>query len=454
MHDNIYMNSTSKAPVAVIGAGLAGSEAALVLAAQGIAVDLYEMRPECMTPAHKTPFPAELICSNSFKSDQLTSAHGVLKAELHLLKSPLLAIAHTVRVPAGSALAVDREQFSRAVMQQLMQHSNISYIRKECRELPQGYRYHIIAAGPLVSAPLAEWITHRFSAQALSFYDAIAPIIAADSIDMNKAFLASRWNKGGDDYCNCPFNSEHEYRVFYDALITADKVKKHSFEQQHFFEACLPIEVIAQRGIESLAYGPLRPVGLINPHTDKRPYAVCQLRKEQLSADSYNMVGFQTRMTIAEQQKVFKLIPGLENAEFLRYGSIHRNTFCNSPRLLSADLSFKQEPSIFLAGQLCGNEGYTESVATGHCAALFVAHRIRGNTITQFPLTTACGALIHYITNSEQKTFTPTNVHFGLFDAAGLPTDKRIKKSQKKQFLAERALQNMKQWIQENDVLA
>ena len=438
--------------LAVIGAGLAGSEAALVLAKRGIKVTLFEMRPDKITPAHKTDLPAELVCSNSFKSDELPTAHGILKAELKLLESPLLDTAQKYRIPAGSALAVDRKKFSAHILELLSHHPNISIKRREISRPPQEYACCIIAAGPLASDSLTAWLLSRFSADSLHFYDAIAPIIATDSIDMDKAYLASRWNKGSADYCNCPFN-EDEYRRFYDALIAADKVKARSFEKETFFEACLPVEVVAQRGFDALVFGTLRPVGLVDPKTGKRPYAVCQLRKETASGESYSMVGFQTRMTIPEQKRVIRLIPGLEKAEFLRYGSIHRNTYMNSPALLSRDLSFKEEPYLFLAGQLCGNEGYTESIATGHLAALFAWAKMIKKVFPAPSGASACGALLRHVTHRAGKKFTPSNINFGLFDIPQSAVKKRIDKDKKRALLCDRALRTMREWITENSLL-
>ncbi len=438
--------------VAIIGAGLAGCEAALILAGHGIKVVLYEMRPLGTTPAHKTDHPAELVCSNSFKSEQLSSAHGVLKAELSLLQSPLLELAQKTKIPAGLALAVDREKFSAQVLEQILSHSNIEFKRCELKKPPSEHQYCIIAAGPLVSESLTQWIIQEFSAESLNFYDAIAPIISADSIDMNKAFFASRRNKGGSDYCNCPFN-EDEYKIFYDALISSEKVIPHEFEKETFFEACLPIEIIASRDYKTLTFGPMKPVGLIDPRTDKRPFAVCQLRKENEEADAFNMVGFQTRMTFKEQKRVIRLIPGLENAEFLRFGSIHRNTYLNSPSVLSNNLSFVKNSSLFLAGQICGGEGYTESIATGHLAALFAMEKITQKSLTPLSDYTACGSLLKHITKSQNKHFTPSNINFGLFNTLDFAGKKRINKGQKRKLLSERAIFTIRQWIKENTLL-
>lgn len=434
-----------KTSVAVIGAGLAGSEAALVLARNGIKVTVYEARPLKMSPAHKTGLPAELVCSNSLKSNLLPSAHGLLKAELNLLNSPLLSAAQRNSVPAGSALAVDRELYSQDVEKLLKSNENITLVTKEINEPPEDHEYCIIAAGPLATEGLTTWLKKNFPSNSLHFYDAIAPIISKESIDFSIAFSASRWEDGEGDYINCPLNDE-EYRRFYEALCEADKVSPRAFEQEQFFEACLPVEIAAKRGFDALAFGPLRPVGIDDPRTGKWPYAICQLRKENVAGESYNMVGFQTRLTIPEQQRVFRLIPGLQNAEFLRYGSIHRNTYFDSPRLLKQDLSFKDRSNLFLAGQICGNEGYTESIATGHLSALFLASRIKGNQITTPPRESSLGALLNHVTSSEAETFSPSNIHFGLFPAIEGTGRKRIGKKEKKELLCQRALQYLQSW--------
>lgn len=443
------MKCISPKKVAVIGAGLAGSEAALTLANRGIDVVLYEMRPHIMTPAHKTDLPAELVCSNSFKSDEISSAHGILKAELNLLKSPLLKAAKRTKIPAGSALAVDRVGFSRCVYKMLHSYPNITFKTVEVKKPPNDCDYCLITAGPLITRPLTDWLTQPDSSDTLYFYDAIAPIISSDSIDMNIAFLASRWDKQTADYCNCPF-TEEQYTIFYESLILADKLKSHHFENEKYFEACLPVEVVASRGFLSLPFGIMKPVGLIDPRTSKRPFAVCQLRKENAEGESYNMVGFQTRMTYGEQDRVLRLIPGLNKAEFLRYGSIHRNTYINSPKLLSPDLSLKKNKNIFIAGQLCGNEGYTESIATGHLAALFIWARINNICFSPLLSTTACGALLHHITQSEEKGFTPTNVNFGLFSPIQLHNKIKISKKDKRELIAHRASADIEKWVKEN----
>lgn len=431
--------------VAVIGAGLAGCEASLVLARNGILVSLFEARPLKMSPAHSTDLPAELVCSNSLKSQELPSGHGQLKAELTMLDSPLLAAARRNAVPAGSALAVDREKYSIDISGQILGDGNITLIRQEVTIPPEGFDHCIIAAGPLASEGLCNWLTREFSVSSLNFYDAIAPIIAADSIDRSIAFFASRWQDGGGDYLNCPFNEE-EYKKFYDALTEADKVSARNFENQKYFEACLPVEEIAARGYQALTFGPLKPVGIDDPKSGRWPFALCQLRKENQAAESYNMVGFQTRLTIPEQKRIFRMIPGLANAEFLRYGSIHRNTYMDSPRLLAEDLSFKSRPELSLAGQLCGNEGYTESIATGHIAGLFVVNKLNGSEFIAPPAESAIGALLRHVTASPTEPFTPSNIHFGLFPAIDQKGRKRIGKKEKKDLLCKRATIALEQW--------
>lgn len=431
--------------VAVIGAGLAGSEAALVLARNGIEVSLFEARPLKMTPAHSTGLPGELVCSNSLKSKELPSGHGQLKIELEMLGSPLLAAAYKTAVPAGSALAVDRDKFSKDILERIEAEPRITLIRQEITSPPDGFDLCIITAGPLASEGLCSWLVNEFSAVSLNFYDAIAPIIAADSIDKKTAFFASRWREGEGDYLNCPF-TEEEYKRFFDELTLADKVIARKFENEKFFEACLPVEEIASRGYQALTFGPLKPVGIDDPRSGKWPFALCQLRKEDQAGESFNMVGFQTRLTIPEQKRIFRMIPGLENAEFLRFGSIHRNTYMDSPRLLSADLSFKERPQIYLAGQLCGNEGYTESIATGHLAALFACERLNGSALVPPPDVTAIGAILKHVTSSPVQPFTPSNIHFGLFPALEQGSRKRIGKKEKKEMLCKRATVALEQW--------
>jgi len=430
--------------IGVIGAGLAGCEAAITLGRAGIHVDLYEMRPVRTTPAHKTALPAELVCSNSLKSQELPSAQGLLKYELALLDSPLLKCAQNAAVRAGSALAVDRMQFSTLVQNEIKNTPSITYHVAEIESIPQHHDAVILATGPLSSDSIVKWLAAQCDASSLYFYDAIAPIVAADSIDMSKAFLASRWKPEADDYCNCPF-TEEQYRVLYDALIAAEKTPARDFEQERFFEACLPIEVIASRGYQAMSYGPLKPIGLDDPKTGKWPYAVLQLRRENNSGDSFSLVAFQTRLTIAAQKCVFRLIPGLENAEFMRYGSCHRNTFINGPKLLAPDLTFTSMPTVFCAGQLTGNEGYMESIATGQCAARFALSKVNGKDASLPPPQTALGAILNYVTRSPVDPFMPSSFHFGLLPPL-LAGRKKIPKKEKHALLCDRALAVCKEW--------
>ena len=431
--------------VGIIGAGLAGCEAALALAGRGVDVTLYEMRPAVNTTAHTSALPAELVCSNSFKSQELPAALALLKEELALLNSPLLSCAKKSSIPAGKALAVDRRAFSENVLNELHARPGIIMKTGEIRQPPPGHDFVILATGPLTSAPLAEWLKKTFSAASLYFYDAIAPIVSRESLDLQKTFFGSRWRPGENDYCNCPFTRE-EYERFYDALVSAETIPLHAGEEELFFEACLPLEIIAGRGQLAMAYGPLKPVGFADPRTGKRPFALCQLRREDAAGNSFSLVACQTRLTQAEQKRVFRMIPGLEGAEFLRFGSCHRNTYMDSPKLLSQDLSFKSMPSLYLAGQLCGNEGYVESIATGHLAALFAFAKVHKKTIGCPPETTAVGSLVRYVTGSQSKPFAPTGFHFGLLP--GLTANsRRLPKKEKQMLLCNRALEDLKGWI-------
>lgn len=437
--------------VDIVGAGLAGSEAALVLARSGIKVRLHEMRPIRQTPAHTGSDAAELVCSNSLKTDKLPSSHGLLKAELSLLNSPLLTIANTCRVPAGNALAVDRNQFAKVVTSALSASEFIEIVREEISDIHALLGPAIIASGPLTSDALAENLGTLVGGTHLHFYDAIAPIISADSIDMSIAFGASRWDKGDVDYINCPFTKD-EYNAFYSALCAADKTRVRPFEEERYFEACLPVEEIAARGEKSLAFGPMRPVGLTDPRTGRRPWAVCQLRREKKDGESYNLVGFQTRLTIPMQNEVFRLIPGLADVVFERFGSIHRNTYIDSPRLLTQTLALKAKPAILIAGQLCGNEGYTESIATGHLAARFIVAQLHNTPLVSPPVESALGALLAHVTNSEVIPFTPSNINFSLFPTIALDNPRKISKDQKKQLYCDRALLALTSWINENSL--
>jgi len=415
----------AKRRLIVIGGGLAGSEAAWQAAERGVEVILYEMRPRKMTPAHVSDRLAELVCSNSLGSDLPDRAPGLLKAELRRLGSLVLACADVTRVPAGSALAVDRERFAEEVTRRIENHPRIQVIREEVTEIPD--EPTVIATGPLTSEGLTEAIADLTGQEYLYFYDAMAPIVAADSIDMSIAFRASRYGKGGADYINCPM-TEEEYDRFVDALVTAERIPLRDFEREdpRFFEGCLPIEVLAARGRDALAYGPLRPVGLIDPRTGRRPYAVVQLRQDDLAGTLYNMVGFQTNLRYGEQERVFRMIPGLEQAEFVRYGQMHRNTFLNAPLLLEPTMAFRGRPGLFFAGQITGVEGYVGSVGSGWVAGVNAARFILGQEPLVLPRTTMLGALCYYVSHADPKTFQPMKANFGLLPPLSPPVrDKR-----------------------------
>lgn len=418
--------------VIVIGGGLAGSEAAWQLAERDFQVDLYEMRPRKTTGAHATDRLSELVCSNSFGSKLPDRASGLLKTELDMLRSKLLTSAEQAAVPAGGALAVDREAFSQAVTEAIETHPNIHLIREEMTDIPDTPT--IIASGPLTSPALTEKIAKLTGQEHLYFYDALAPIVAADSINMEIAFRASRYGRGEEDegdYINCPLNKE-EYEHFVAAVLAAEKIELRDFEREdeHFFEGCLPIEQIAARGNDSLAFGPMRPVGLTDPRTGRRPYAVVQLRQDNLRGTLYNLVGFQTNIRWAEQKSVLRMIPGLENAEFMRYGQMHRNTFISSPTLLSPTLALKSREDLFFAGQITGVEGYMGNVATGLVAALNMARILQREPGWTIPSTTMLGALLHYITHAEPKHFQPMKANFGILpELAQHIKDKRARYS-------------------------
>ncbi len=427
----------------VIGGGLAGSEAAWQIAGRGIQVILYEMRPHRMTPAHVGGRLAELVCSNSLGSDLIDRAAGLLKAELRRLGSLLLACADETRVPAGGALAVDRERFAQAVTQRIESHPLIRVVRQEVTEIPDGVT--VIATGPLTSPLLAGAIASLTGQDHLYFYDAIAPIVTADSVDMTVAFRASRYDKGEADYINCPMTRE-EYERFVDALVTAERIPLRDFEREdvRFFEGCLPVEVLAARGRDALAYGPLRPVGLTDPRTGRRPYAVVQLRQDNLIGTLYNMVGFQTNLRYAEQDRVFRLIPGLERAVFVRYGQMHRNTFLNAPELLEPTLAFRRRPDLFFAGQITGVEGYVGSIGTGWLAGVNAARRARGLEGLALPRTTMLGALCHYISHADPASFQPMKANFGLLPP--LSQEAQGKRERYRAY-AERALSELAAWM-------
>jgi methylenetetrahydrofolate--tRNA-(uracil-5-)-methyltransferase len=436
----------------VVGGGLAGSEAAWALAERGVRVTLYEMRPAVKTPAHHTDRLAELVCSNSFKSVDLANAHGLLKAELRALGSLLLPCADLARVPGGTALAVDREIFSRAVHERVTAHSNITVVREEVAELPSP---GVVATGPLTSARLTEAIVARLGASALAFYDAIAPVVSSDSLDHGRLYALSRYGKGeGDDYLNAPMDGP-AYERFLDALLEADQHQGHDFDAVPYFEGCLPVEEMARRGRETLRFGPMKPVGLPDPRTGREPHAVVQLRREDRAGQMWNLVGFQTRLRIPEQQRVFRMIPGLEQVEYLRYGSIHRNSYLNSPASLGPALTATDDDRLFFAGQLTGVEGYTESLGTGLLAGINLARRLEGKPPAVPPPTTMLGGLYRYLREADPKHFQPMNANFGLLEPlAGGQSVRRsggraAAKERRKELLVERAQVEFGRFLEE-----
>lgn len=411
---------------AVIGGGFAGVECAAQLAKRGIEVDLFEMKPHRYSPAHKSDKLCELVCSNSFKAMRTESASGLLKAEMKMLGSVCVECAEKSAVPAGGALAVDRDIFASLVTEAIESNPLINVIRQEITEIPEGYDAVIIAAGPLVSDALAQSIAGLTGNSFLSFFDAAAPVIEADSVDMESAFFQSRYDRGGeDDYINCPMSKE-EYEAFYNALINAEIAELHEFDKKHVYEGCMPIEIMAKRGADTIRFGPLKPVGLRDPRTGHRPWAVLQLRKENKEGTMYNLVGFQTNLRFPEQKRVFSMIPALKNAEFVRYGVMHRNTFLDSPRILNSDFSMKNKPDIFFAGQITGVEGYMESAAAGIMAGINAAKRILGKETVTLPPENMIGALSRYISDEFVKNFQPMGASFGLLPA--LPEKIRDKK--------------------------
>lgn len=434
--------------VSVIGAGLAGCEAAWQLARRGISVDLYEMKPDHYSPAHKSPGFAELVCSNSLKAERIASAAGLLKEEMRRLGSLLIRCAEQARVPAGGALAVDRDVFSKLVTEQIRSHPLIRVHTQEVLSIPdEGIR--IVATGPLTAQKLADDIA-IFCAGSLSFYDAAAPIVTAESLDMEHCFAASRYDKGGDDaYLNCPMNKE-EYDRFYDALISAERAPVHGFERDDpkVYEGCMPVEVMATRGRDTLRFGPLKPVGLRDPKTGHRPWAVVQLRRENTAATLYNLVGFQTNLKFQEQKRVFGLIPALANADFVRYGVMHRNTFVNSPKILHADFSLVEEPNLFFAGQLTGVEGYMESAASGLMAGHNAAARFLGKETVVLPPQTMIGALSRYLVECSPSNFQPMGANFGILPP--LPEKIRDKKA-RYEALADRSLELLQPYIEKTE---
>jgi methylenetetrahydrofolate--tRNA-(uracil-5-)-methyltransferase len=429
----------------VIGGGLAGVEAAWQAARAGARVRLYEMRPVMQTPAHRTELLAEIVCSNSLKSDEPGSAPYLLKEELRRGGSLVMRAAEATKVPAGAALAVDRGLFAEFITREIESHPGIELVREEVTAIPAD-EITVIATGPLTSEALTAEIMKFTGDDQLYFYDAIAPIVAADSIDMSVAFRAARYGKGGDDYINCPMDRD-QYELFYNALIEAKSVPLKRFEETHWFESCLPIEEIARRGIDTLRFGPMKPKGLPLPSTGREPYAAVQLRQENLMADAYSLVGFQNHLRYGEQKRVLQLIPGLENAEFLQYGQIHRNTFINSPQILTETLQTKKAPKLFFAGQITGVEGYIESVGTGWLAGLNAARIAVGTEPLTAPPTSAIGALCRYVSNVETKNFQPVNITFGLLEP--LPPELRRKHRNKRErhvVQVERALADWNAW--------
>lgn len=427
--------------VTVIGAGLAGSEAAWQLAKRGIRVKLYEMRPVKQTPAHHTDKFAELVCSNSLRANTLTNAVGVLKEEMRRLDSVIMKAADSCSVPAGGALAVDRHEFAAKVTEMVANHPNVTVVREEVTSIPTGPT--IIATGPLTSQSLSEQLQALTGEQYLYFYDAAAPIIEKESINMEKVYVKSRYDKGEAAYINCPM-TEEQFERFYDALISAETVPLKEFEKEIYFEGCMPIEVMARRGKKTLLFGPMKPVGLEDPRTGKRPYAVVQLRQDDAAGTLYNIVGFQTHLKWGAQKEVIRLIPGLEQAEIVRYGVMHRNTFINSPKLLKPTYQYKEREDLFFAGQMTGVEGYVESAASGLVAGINAAHYVLGKELIVFPQETAIGSMAHYITSANPKHFQPMNANFGLF----APLDEPIKdKKKKNERYAERALETIQNFL-------
>ncbi len=435
--------------VAVIGGGLAGVECASALSRNGITVDLFEMKPLKKSPAHKLDTLAELVCSNSLKAERLNSAAGLLKHEMAYLGSICVETAYECKVEAGGALAVDRYEFSRIITEKIKNDKNINIIEKEVTDIPQGYDGVVVCAGPLASDGLAENI-RKICGNGLSFYDAAAPIISAESIDMSCAFAQSRYDRGGEaDYINCPMNKE-EYEAFYEAIINAESAEVHSFDKRKdVYEGCMPIEVLASRGKDTMRYGPLKPVGLTDPRTGHRPWANLQLRKENKDGTMYNLVGFQTNLKFGEQKRVFSMFPALKNAEFVRYGVMHRNTFIDSPRLLNGDFSLRSNSLLFFGGQITGVEGYMESAASGLMAGINLARRLKGEEIVVLPKDTMIGALSRYISDESVKNFQPMGANFGVLP----PLEEKIRDKQERYMqLAQRGMNSLKEFAKNNNL--
>lgn len=429
--------------VTVIGAGLAGSEAAFQIAEQGIHVDLYEMRPQKMTPAHHTSGFAELVCTNSLRANQVTNAAGLIKEEMRHLNSLIIQAADATALPAGGALAVDRENFSAYVTKVLEEHPNITIHLDELTELPEGIT--VVATGPLTSEPLSQAIQRFIETEGLYFYDAAAPVLEKDSINMEKVYLKSRYDKGEAAYLNCPMTKE-EFENFYQELISAEVAPLKEFEEEKYFDGCMPFEVMASRGEKTLLFGPMKPVGLEDPKTGKIPYAVVQLRQDNAAGSLYNIVGFQTHLKWGEQKRILRMIPGLENVEIVRYGVMHRNTFLNSPKILRSTYQSQKRDDLFFAGQMTGVEGYVESAASGLLAGLNAARSANGLDCVVFPKETMIGAMSHYITNTDSKHFQPMNANFGIIEPLG---GKKIRDKQlKNQMIADRALAALDEFVQ------
>ena len=430
----------------IIGAGLAGSEAALQLAKRGYKVNLYEMRPNVETGAHKTDKCAEFVCSNSLGSYDITNGSGLLKHEMEILGGELIEIAKQCAVPAGNALAIDREKFSQTVTEKIKANPNINFIKKEITQIPDGYV--IIASGPLTSDKFAQNIKEFTNSEYLHFFDAIAPIVEKDSINFDIAFYASRYDKGEASYINCPMNKE-QYEKFYNILINAPRMEQHDFEKgAKFFESCLPVEVLASRGVDTLRFGPMKPVGLIDKRTGEKNYAVVQLRQDNSAKTLYNLVGFQTNLKWGSQKELLQSIPGLEDCNIVRYGVMHRNTFINSPKLLHPTLQTIKRKDLFFAGQITGTEGYTESIASGLLAGINMARLIENKALLELPQTTMLGALTHYITNPENNDFQPINSNWGIIPPVELPKKERKNKKLKGELMSKRSLEDLKTYMQ------
>lgn len=440
----VRLKSIMSEELIIIGGGLAGSEAAWQAAKRGIKVLLFEMRPKKLTEAHRTGMLGELVCSNSLRSNDINSAPGLLKKELSMAGSLIMEAAYASAVPAGSALAVDRSLFADFITERLSNNPNIDIIQEEVCKLPETMA--VIATGPLTSEAMTKALSELIGGDHLYFYDAIAPIIDAESINYERIYRASRYGKGGDDYLNCPMTKD-EYEDFYKAVMEADRVTPREFEAEKVFEGCMPIEVMGLRGFDTLRFGPMKPVGLPDPKTGKEPYAVVQLRTENKEMTAYNMVGFQTRLKWPEQKHVFRMISGLENAEFLRFGSLHRNTYLNSPLFLNKDLTIKNRINIFIAGQITGVEGYIESTAMGLIAGINASLKFKGKSIIEAPLSTSHGALIRHITGSESKHFQPSNINFGLFPLPDSALKIRDKKH-KRELIVEKAIKDWRGYLE------